>query len=167
MTRKVTVYSTIGGNLTYIDNFGGSVYADLTKEFDARGIAYNNMSVVEGSSQVTYESPVAVLPSGDFQIFLAPKKVKSGYHKDSEYLNDLEGISWNDEEWSSDLTIPEDYQFKSKKDLAIARAKKAQSYLEKVIQYLIEDEKKAISSPEVSALQKTAEEIKRNLGLYD
>lgn len=161
--RKVTVYNTIGGNLTEV-NTSATTWGDLQNDLNRHGIPYQNMSAVEGASQVTYESPVATLPIGDFQLFLAPKKVKSGM---DEYLVTLDGITWNDEDWDNEGNIPEDYTFKSTKDLAIARAKKAQFYLQKVINYLVQDEKLLSTDPKVAALQKTAEEIKRNLGLYD
>lgn len=161
--RKVTVYNTIGGNLTSVETSAIN-WGDLQDDLTRRGITHNNMSAVVGETQVSLESPAGILPAGDFQLFLVPKKVKSGI---DEYLIDLDGINWDDEDWNDDGNTPEDFQFKTKRDLVVARAKKAQSYLNKVLNYLITEEKKTSDDPEVQNLLKTAEQIKRNLGLYD
>jgi hypothetical protein len=133
---------------------------------DKAGVMYRGMSAVEGATQVSYESPVAVLPTCDFQLFLAAKQVKSGLN-DQQFIDEVNGISWDEYDWEDDVNIPEEFIFLTYRDLAIARAMKVQSYVGKLIGYLLKEEHKLSTDPEVVNLQKTAEEIKRNLGLYD
>ncbi len=167
MSRTVTVYNTIGSNQIPVET-NATTWGELQLDLDRRGVSYHGMKVVVGETQVSLESSAAQLPDTAFRLFLMPQKVKSGNFGNDEALVDWEdGIKWTDYDWGDDDNIPEDYQFKTKKDLTVARAKKAQSYLNKIINYLILDEKKSITDPEVANLQKTADEIKKNLGLFD
>lgn len=165
MSRKVTVYNTLGGNMTDVMS-DATTWKELQSDLTRYGVPYSNMSAVIGETQVTLESDVAQLLQGDFQLFLVAKKVKSG--QDEEYLNSLDGITWDEIDWDyTREVVVEDHLFKTLKDLTIARAKKAQSYLQDVIDYLIQEEKKTVNDPEIVNLQRTADEIKRNLGIFD
>lgn len=162
--RKVTVYNTIGGNLTVVES-SAQTWGDLQRDLDLRGVSYKGMTAVVGETQVNLESVQAQLLESDFRLFLMPQKVKSGA---DEWLIDWDGIEWNDADWNDADSVPEEFTFKTQKDLAIARAKKAQSYLQKVIDYLINDQKKVSTDPEVASLARAALEIQKNLGgLYD
>lgn len=168
MSRTVTVYNTIGSNQILVES-SATTWGELQQDLDLRGVSYHGMKVVVGETQVSLESSAAQLPTTAFRLFLMPQKVKSGFTPDSEecMIDWEDGINWQEFDWSSTDNIPEDYTFKTKKDLTVARAKKAQSYLNKVIDYLIQDEKKTMNDPEVVNLQKTADEIQRNMGLFD
>ena len=166
MTKNVTVYNTLGNNQTSVQTMA-TTWGELQHDLSLRGVSFSGMTAVVGETQVTLESSQAQLPDSNFRLFLMPQKVKSGSFND-EWLIDWEnGISWDSVDWTEYDSVPEEYKFKTKKDLAIARAKKAVGYLEEVIEYLCTEEDKKPSDPQVENLQKTAEEIKRNMGLYD
>lgn len=167
--RQVTVYNTIGSNQVLV-NSSSTTWGELQHDLDQKGVSYGGMKVVVGETQVSLESSAAQLPEGNFRLFLMPQKVKSGYWDatNEEYMIDWgEGITWSQIDWSDPENVPEDYRFKTKKDLTVSRAKKAEAYLHQVINYLILEEKKAPSDPEVSMLEQAAQEIKKNMGLYD
>lgn len=169
MSRQVTIYNTIGGNQIPVESHA-TTWGELQTDLDLRGVSYKGMKVVVGETQVSLESSAAQLPTTAFRLFLMPQKVKSGLFSPSneDYLVDWEeGITWQEMDWENVDHIPEDFTFKTKKDLIVARAKKAQAYLNKVINYLIQEEHKTSTDPEVANLQKTAEEIQKNLGLFD
>lgn len=171
MSRKVTVYNTLGGNMTPVET-SATTWSELQRDLDRYGVSYSGMSAVIGATQVSLESPAAQLPTEPFQLFLAAKKVKSGAISgyDESIIDWSQGMKWDGEDWDEPTNTPEDYEFATTRDLAIARAMKARFYLNKVITYLTtssEGPKLQPTSPEVAALQKTAEEIKKNLGLYD
>jgi len=166
MSRKVTIYNTIGSNQVGIES-SANTWGELQSELNLRGVSYSGMKAVVGETQNSLESSAAILPTGAFQLFLMPQKVKSGLPNE-EYLIDWEdGISWGDVDWTDKGEMPEDYVYKTTKDLSIARAKKAQSYLNDVINYLVLDERKSVTDPEVVNLQRTADQIQKNLGLFD
>lgn len=167
--RDIQVYNTLGGNLTTIRS-AASTWGELQLDLDRAGIEYRKMSAVIGETQVTLESPAAQVLRESFQLFLVPKQVKSGQltEHDINLIDTEEGMLWSDLNWDkANEIILEDYMYRSYKDLTIARAMKARAYINSVIAYLVDNENKAPDSPEVTNLQKTAEEIKRNLGIWD
>lgn len=132
MSRKVTIYNTIGDNAKEIYssavNWGG-----LQQEMNQNRIPFSDLKAVVGETQVTLESSEALLPDGDFSLFLMAGKVKSG--SDNELIDQFGGIEWDEVEWDTEDEHVESYIFKSAKDLMIARAKKATYYLNKVVEF--------------------------------
>lgn len=163
MSRKLTIFNTIGNNKQVI-NTNATTWEGLQNELSQNGVNYSGMRAVVGESQVTLESSQAILPQEDFTLFLMPQKVKSGGGDD--YLLDWEdGITWDEEDWTTDNV--EEYCFKTAKDLAIARIKRASFYLDKVVEYLIQSDKASSSDPQISNLAAAADQIKRNMDLFD
>jgi hypothetical protein len=76
--KKVTVFSTLGNN-THEISTNASTYGEFKKSLESRGVDYSGMKATVGETQVTLESPDAMLPEGDFTLFLMPMKVNSGY----------------------------------------------------------------------------------------
>lgn len=94
-TRKVTVFSTVGSKKVIVET-EATIWRELKKDLDAKGIAYNGMRAIIGENQLTLESDGAKLPIGlsvgdsitnDFTLFLSAKKIKSGGVKKSDLVN--------------------------------------------------------------------------------
>jgi hypothetical protein len=162
---KVTIYSTSSQSKRTIESHT-TTWGALMSDMSAHGIPYHGMRAVVGETQHTLESAEAQLPSqGDYTIFLMPQKVKSG--SDDHYLINFDGVEWSEVDWYDLENVPEDYQFKTGKDLAVARLKKVESYVQRVIEYLINERNKTPNDVEVQKLQYMAEQIKANLGIFD
>lgn len=165
MSRRIVIYSTIGENYKEIQS-NASTWGSLTEEFSAQGINWKGMKAVNGEDQHTYDSSEAILPDGEFSLFLMADKVKSGYDDDMDLVDEFDGISWKDESWENDYNSPEDFSFRTREDLMMARAKKASHYLNIVMNFISGE--KANSPKKESSLVNTmreqAEVLKRNLG---
>lgn len=164
MSRKVTIYNTIGNNKTVIETSAG-VWGGLQEDLSRAGIHFSGMKAIVGETQGTLESNQAVLPEADFTLFLMPQKVKSGWNDEDGLIDWEDGITWDDEDW--EFNNVEDFSFKTAKDLAIARAKRASFYLDKIIEYLTQEEKRSPSDPHIANLAATAEQIRKNMNLFD
>jgi hypothetical protein len=132
--------------------------------------------------QVTLESLQAELPEGDFQLFIMPQKVKSGY-SDSELVDehDEDAIDWDDEDWSEEDPESGNFIFRTRKDLAIARYKRAIALFEKSIQELVGQNgpkgkpgnpqmnltKSDRRDPILDSLREEALKLQRSLGMFD
>jgi len=156
--REVTVYNTIGNNQKSIRTAAAN-WGQLQEDLGRHGINFANMTAVIGETQVTLESTQAQLLGEPFTLFLMPQKVKSGADIDPDY-----GIRAEDEDWN--FEDPELYSFINEQEQAKARLQKAVILLNKVTGYLCDDCHKPVSDPQVSALQRTAEEIQRNMNLF-
>ena len=77
--RKVLIYSTVGNNSTEIES-GAKLWNELQAQLQQKvGIEnFTRLKCVVGETKVTLESPNAVLPEGNFTLFVLPKKNKSG-----------------------------------------------------------------------------------------
>lgn len=171
MSRKVTIYNTIGDNAreiyTSANNWGG-----LSQDMDRNNIPHRDMKAVVGESQVTLESSEAVLPEGEFSLFLMAGKVKSG--NDEDLIDGENGIEWNDADWSDEDEHVEDYSFASAKDLMIARAKKASYYLDKVVEFVIASRTSSSTTTTMttkdnallSSLRAEAAKLQNNLNIF-
>ena len=65
---------------------------------EMKQVKWDGMRVVERSTKSTLQLDDAILPQGDFILFLVPEKVKSGMTKESgglEELSDVENASYN------------------------------------------------------------------------
>lgn len=73
--RKVTIKLTTQKDVIE-HNTGARTYGELKKELPK--VKWDGMRVVERANKVTLQADEAVLPGGDFILFLVPEKVKSG-----------------------------------------------------------------------------------------
>jgi len=71
-------------------------FGELKKEM--RQVKWSGMRVVERSTKATLQMDDAVLPQGDFVLFLVPEKVKSGRKTDGgvEKLDDINAANYNE-----------------------------------------------------------------------
>ena len=89
MSRTVTVFSTSGDSrgqevVTAAANWGA-----LQSALGAAqpSINYQGMKAIEGQTRVTFESNDAILPEGDFRLFLMPIRTKRGGDPKDTYEN--------------------------------------------------------------------------------
>lgn len=75
--RNVTVYSTSGKTNVKIES-GATTFGELTPQLRENGFNLDGMKAVVGETKVTLEADGAVLPDGEFKLFLMPLKTKSG-----------------------------------------------------------------------------------------
>lgn len=76
-TRKVLVFSTTGQNGKEVTT-DSKTWEQLKRALSSNSVTHSGMKAVVGESKVTLESPNAELPTGNFTLFLMPKKTKSG-----------------------------------------------------------------------------------------
>lgn len=84
MSVQVTVYTGTGSSK--VINTEAVKWGQLIDDLSRNAISYNSggMKAVIGETEVTLESNDAVLPSGNFTLFLLPQKVKSGFEDSYE-----------------------------------------------------------------------------------
>lgn len=73
-TRKVKVVPTRGENK--VIETSATEWGELEKELSNSGYEMNKLKAVEGRTRVTLENPHAVLPEGNFFVFLMPVESK-------------------------------------------------------------------------------------------
>lgn len=171
MSRKVTIYNTIGDNVREIFS-SATTWGGLMSDMNSNRIPYDGMKAVVGETQNTLESSEAVLPDGEFSLFLMAGKVKSG--ADEDLVDEEDGISWDDIDWDDDSEEVESYTYKSVKDLMLARAKKTSHYLNQLIQYIIDSKQNSSAKPikqEENKLLKNlrdqAASLQKNLDIFN
>jgi hypothetical protein len=171
--RKVITYSTLGDNMKEV-NSAATTWGELQVDLSRAGVRFEGLRAMTNPGQVTLESLQAELPQGEFQLFLMPQKVKSGYGFDEEseeddMIDENEGIVWDEVDWSTE--DPEGFIFRTSKDLAIARVKRAFYLLDKSIDYLTSERpsapKSATGDPMLQDLRKQAEALQRNMQMFD
>ena len=86
--RTVKVYSTQGQNRQNVTTHVGT-WGELQGVLSEYDIVYAGMRAIVGETQNTLESPDAILPDGDFTLFLTPGKVKSGFNPDFASYEEL------------------------------------------------------------------------------
>lgn len=173
--RKVITYSTLGENMKEV-NSSATTWGELITDLNRAGIRTDGMRATEGETQVSFESAQAQLPDGDFSLFLMPAKVKSGYSiPDEDLIDDEDGITWNDIDWSDEDESINDYTFATPKDLALARAKKAMSLLERAFDTLGNMGNTAPSrvpaperhvDPMIQRMREQAQQIQKNIDMF-
>lgn len=162
--RKVTIHNTVGNNFKEIYSSAGT-WAELQSDLDANGIPYSGMKAVIGENQNTLESSQAQLIDGEMTLFLVPNKVKSG---SSDSLIDWDyGSNWGSIDSANDDFYIASESYKTAKDLAIIRVQLIQHNLIELVDYLTREQKVVSSDPKVQNLTNMAEEIKKNMGLFD
>lgn len=168
MMRNITTYSTLGDNMKVIQS-AATTLGELRPDLDAHGVRYQGMKLMTNPGQVTLESLQAQLPEGEFQLFLMPDKVKSGILGDEYMIDEEEGIEWTDEDWSQ--SDPEEFEFATGRDLAIARAKRALYLLDKAVSALAHakssNKSTSSSDPVLNNLRSEAARLQRNMEMFD
>lgn len=76
--RTIKVFSTETSVLKEI-NSSATTWGELQTELKAANIDPSNMKGMVKESKTTLENTGAVLPEGNFTLFLTPTKVKSGW----------------------------------------------------------------------------------------
>jgi hypothetical protein len=84
-TRKITVFNTQSNTPSEFMS-DAVTYGEIKNQISS----VNGMKVVIRETKVTLEDDGAILPSGDFTIFLFPEKVKSGISADEYSVEDSE-----------------------------------------------------------------------------
>jgi hypothetical protein len=163
--RQVTLYNTVGQNKKVLDS-EASCWKDLKTELSNLNISFNNMRAIVGGSNVTLESPNAILPETDFLLFLFPIKVKSGNCFDED-----DGIEMNTNGFSHHFDYAKDtvenYLFANAKEeikvrlqLIINGCNKNKEYAEKLLE-IIESAELSNQTPSDPAIQELAAEAAR------
>jgi hypothetical protein len=83
--RTIKVYSTVGASGEVVTNVG--TLRELKPILISKGIDIAGMKLVVGETRNELSIDEAVLPDGDFKLYLMPQKTKSGGFED-----DLENI---------------------------------------------------------------------------
>lgn len=85
MSRTITLFSTRGGRKRITTNAAtwGEIKAEVEGDYDL-----SNLQATENKTMTTLTHPEAMLPEGDFTIFLRPVKTKSGL--------DVEGLGFRE-----------------------------------------------------------------------
>lgn len=83
--RKIKIYSTSGISGTIDTNV--TTLGELKPLLNDREINYSGMKMLVGETRNELSQDEAVLPSGDFKLYLMPQKTKSG--NDNERLAEL------------------------------------------------------------------------------
>ncbi len=135
--RKVTVFTT-ASNVKKEINSGASTFGDLKIDLASAGITVDTMKSVVKETRVTLESDAAVLPTGDFALFLFPVKVKSG---SDDYTSDSNTTRYSDE-----------------------KLQKLRKKLDNIFKDLLSDESEVPSS-ENKELKSEANDIAKELGI--
>ncbi len=77
MSRIVKVSTSKSDSIKSIDS-EATTWGELKDDFDENGIAHTDLKAVVKETKVTLEADGAVLPEGNFTIFMFPSKIKSG-----------------------------------------------------------------------------------------
>lgn len=76
--RKITVRSTVGSNKTEIES-SATTWGELQTDLTSKNIPYKDMKVVIAETDKTLEKIDDVLSEQEFNLFLMPTKVASGF----------------------------------------------------------------------------------------
>jgi len=74
--RKIKIYTTLGSPGTIETSV--TTLGDLRPELSSRGIDISGMKLLIGETRNELSEDVAILPEGDFKLYLVPSKTKSG-----------------------------------------------------------------------------------------
>lgn len=149
--RQFTIYATVGQQTHVVDTHGSN-WGEVQQELRAAGVKVDGMKAITGESQITLESAQAVIPTTESTIFLLPQKVKSGYHPDD--YGDDEDCGCEDED----------------DDTPLGRVKAKVQEIGQGINELysmLDELGEEASNPAVQHLKSKADELKKNLGLWD
>lgn len=98
MTRKIKIYTTNGMPGTIETNV--STLGELKPILRQREINYDGMKLLVGETKNELSQDEAILPEGDFKLYLMPVKTKSGIDSEEveENITNIYGIVENIEE---------------------------------------------------------------------
>lgn len=98
MTRKIKIYTTNGMPGTIETNV--STLRELKPILRQREINYDGMKLLVGETKNELSQDEAILPEGDFKLYLMPVKTKSGidFEEVEENITNIYGIVENIEE---------------------------------------------------------------------
>lgn len=116
--RKVTAFSSGQNSRKFVVESKAETWGELMKDFDAAGVVYKNMSVVERATRNNLVVPDAILPKGDFLVYLLPEKTDSGVDATAWPYKDLRGfiqsaIAQNDDSAKAHFNVDKNYTMKS------------------------------------------------------
>lgn len=168
--RQVTLYNTVGQNKKIIDS-EASCWKELKTELSNLNISFSNMRAIVGGSNVTLESPNAILPETDFLLFLFPVKVKSGscFEEDDSVEMNINGFS-HQFDYAKDTV--ENYLFansteeiKVRLQIIINGCNKNKEYAEKLLEIMksIELSNQTPADPAIQELAVEAARIAKSL----
>lgn len=98
MTRKIKIYTTNGMPGTIETNV--STLGELKPILRQREVNYDGMKLLVGETKNELSQDEAILPEGDFKLYLMPVKTKSGidFEEVEENITNIYGIVENIEE---------------------------------------------------------------------
>ena len=98
MTRKIKIYTTNGMPGTIETNV--STLGELKPILRQREVNYDGMKLLVGETKNELSQDEAILPEGDFKLYLMPAKTKSGidFEEVEENITNIYGIVENIEE---------------------------------------------------------------------
>ena len=98
MTRKIKIYTTNGMPGTIETNV--STLRELKPILRQREVNYDGMKLLVGETKNELSQDEAILPEGDFKLYLMPAKTKSGidFEEVEENITNIYGIVENIEE---------------------------------------------------------------------
>lgn len=116
--RKVTAFSSGQNSRKFVVESKAETWGELMKDFDAAGVVYKNMSVVERATRNNLVVPDAILPKGDFLVYLLPEKTDSGVDATAWPYKDLRGfiqsaIAQNGDSAKVHFNVDKNYTLKS------------------------------------------------------
>ncbi len=116
--RKVTAFSSGQNSRKFVVESKAETWGELMKDFDAAGVVYKNMSVVERATRNNLVVPDAILPKGDFLVYLLPEKTDSGVDATAWPYKDLRGfiqsaIAQNGDSAKAHFNVDKNYTLKS------------------------------------------------------
>lgn len=89
--RKVRIYSTTGQTNLQLE-FQGTTFRELKELMSQNRVTYSGMKCVVGETKLTVEHDQALLPDGDFTLFIMPVKTKSGALSRSEAYAQIKSL---------------------------------------------------------------------------
>lgn len=95
-TRKITAFSTRGKQKSTFDS-DAKTWGELKSTLENEGFDLGNLAATESINRTDLAHKDAVLPEGDFTIFLRPTKTKSGADYASMSYKDLRGCLNDDD----------------------------------------------------------------------
>lgn len=98
--RTVTVVTTRGEKK--VIPFDGTEWSELKSKLQREGYSLDNMKCVESVKRTTLEHPKAIVPEGNFNLFLMPYKSKSGAMQRTEINSTIKGLIEKDGQTAKD-----------------------------------------------------------------
>jgi hypothetical protein len=110
--RTITVFNTQSNTPSTFES-DATTYGQIKNQIDGS----DSMKVVVRETKVTLESDEAMLPEGDFTLFLFPGKVKSGWENEDDYNDD----DYNDDDTSNEEILSAVSRLNAKVDRILSK----------------------------------------------